>query len=54
MSIRQHALFIAGTEDGVTEGVGAKAVEQLPNAVPGLTRVTLIASGGIGFSRGEC
>ena len=45
-SIRQPALFIGGTEDGVIKGFGAKAVEQLATTVPGLKGVLLIEGGG--------
>ena len=45
-SIRQPALFVGGTEDGVIKGFGAKAVEQLPTTVPGLKGVLLINGGG--------
>ena len=46
MAIQQPALFIAGTEDGVIKGFGAKALEQLPTTVPGLKRTVLIPSAG--------
>ena len=46
MKIRQPALFIAGTEDGVIKGFGAKAVEQLPTTVPGLTQTILMPGAG--------
>ena len=45
-SVRQPALFIAGTDDPVIKGFGAKAVEQLPTTVPGLKSVLLIDGGG--------
>jgi pimeloyl-ACP methyl ester carboxylesterase len=46
LSIRQPALFVAGTEDGVIRGFGKAALERLPNTVPGLKRVLLIDGAG--------
>jgi pimeloyl-ACP methyl ester carboxylesterase len=46
-SIRQPALFIAGSEDPViSSGSGAAAVQALPVTVPGLTRTLLIDGAG--------
>jgi epoxide hydrolase A/B len=46
-SIRQPALFIAGSEDPViSSGSGAAAVQALPATVPGLTRTLLIDGAG--------
>jgi pimeloyl-ACP methyl ester carboxylesterase len=46
MKIRQPALFIAGTQDGVIKGFAAKALEQLPTTVPGLRSTRLISGAG--------
>lgn len=46
MTIRQPALFVAGSEDGVIKGFGAKALEQLPTTVQGLKRTVLIPGAG--------
>ena len=46
MKIQQPAFFIAGTEDGVIKGFGAKALEQLPTTVPGLKGTRLISGAG--------
>jgi pimeloyl-ACP methyl ester carboxylesterase len=46
MKIRQPALFISGTEDGVIKGFAAKALEQLPTTVPGLKSTRLISGAG--------
>lgn len=46
MTIKQPALFIAGSEDGVIKGFGAKLLEQLPTTVPGLKRTELIDGAG--------
>jgi pimeloyl-ACP methyl ester carboxylesterase len=46
-SIRQPALFIAGSDDPViSSGSGAAAVQALPVTVPGLTRTLLIEGAG--------
>jgi pimeloyl-ACP methyl ester carboxylesterase len=46
-SIRQAALFIAGSEDPViTSGSGASALEALPLTVPGLRRRVIIEGAG--------
>jgi len=46
-SIRQPALFIAGSEDPlIALGSGAAAVRALPDTVPGLTRTLLIDGAG--------
>lgn len=46
-SIRQPAVFIAGSEDPVIAlGSGAAAVRALPDTVPGLTRTLLIEGAG--------
>jgi pimeloyl-ACP methyl ester carboxylesterase len=46
-SIRQPALFIAGSEDPIISGgSGAAAVQALPVTVPGLTRALLIEGAG--------
>jgi hypothetical protein len=46
LSIRQPALFVAGTEDAVIRGFGKAALDRLPNTVPGLKRVLLIDGAG--------
>jgi pimeloyl-ACP methyl ester carboxylesterase len=46
LSIRQPALFVAGTEDGVIRGFGKTALERLPSTVPGLKRVLLVDGAG--------
>jgi pimeloyl-ACP methyl ester carboxylesterase len=47
LSIRQPALFVAGTEDGVIRGIiGKAALERLPSTVPGLKRVLLVDGAG--------
>jgi pimeloyl-ACP methyl ester carboxylesterase len=46
-SIRQPALFIAGSEDPIISGgSGASAVQALPVTVPGLTRTLLVNGAG--------
>jgi pimeloyl-ACP methyl ester carboxylesterase len=46
-SIRQPALFIAGSEDPIISGgAGAAAVQALPVTVPGLTRTLFVTGAG--------
>jgi len=44
--IRQPALFVAGTRDPVIAGFGRRALEQLPQNVPGLRHTLLIEGAG--------
>jgi pimeloyl-ACP methyl ester carboxylesterase len=46
MTIRQPALFIAGLDDPVITGFGAKALKLLPSTVPGLTRTVIVLGAG--------
>ena len=46
LHVRQPALFIAGSEDGVIKGFAAKALEQLPTTVPGLKKTLILPNSG--------